>query len=477
MVNLARTTVKIFLANAGRMVISFGGIIFFSRELGAHQIGVFFLFQALLGILAIPADFGIGRGVMKRLSEGQPSGTVISTAIALKLVPLTGLCLGVLLFQKQINEYLGAELAVYLIAALVVQDAAKLMLRALEGELRVADTALPMLSRQVVFVGVGAALLLTGFGVLSLVYGLLAGLSIMLAWGAYRSSLTVGRPSLSQARSLVDYSKYSFVSSVGGYVYGWMDIAIIGLLLTQSAVGVYEIAWRITAVVMLFSTAISTTLYPQVSKWDAEDATEHIEQILPKAIVVPLFFSIPAFFGTVVLSRDILGLVFGPEYAAGWLVLIVLMSEKSFQSVYTILGRTLQGIDRPDLAAKAITVTIGLNLVLNVVLIWEFGIVGAAVATAAAFAANCVIHYYYTSRFVTIRIPFTRVVGATVAGIGMAFVLWGMQTLVTIDTLPRLGFAVCLGVAVYAGFAFLIPPTRDFILENTRGIVESVTAS
>ena len=469
--NLARSSIRVFVASTASSLVVFLGITFFARELGSHQMGVFFLFQALLGMLAIPADFGIGSGVTKRISEGESAGSVVSTAILLKILLLLPFLVGILSFRAPINEYLGAELAHYLVLGLVLQESAKLTIQVLKGELRVGETAGPTFSRKIVYVAVGAVLVVMGSGVQGIIYGLLAGFVTMLVWGAWKSSTSLSSPSLEHARSLFDYSKYAFISSVGGYFYSWMDVAIIGFFLTQSEVGVYEIAWRVTAVIMLFSTSIATTIFPQVSQWNADDATERIEAMLSEAIAPALFVAIPGFLGVILFSREILGFVFGPEYTAAWLVLIILMGEKVVQSVHIILGRSLQGIDRPDLAAKAGLVAMALNLVLNVVLVLEYGIVGAAIATAVSFVVNSLLHAYYLSKFISIRIPYARIGGCTAASLGMALVLYVVASVVAISSFPRLMLIILLGVVIYSGFVLVIPASRGVILNNIRRVV------
>lgn len=469
--NLARSSIRVFAARAVSSLIVFLGITYFARKLGSYQMGIFFLFQALMGLIAIPADFGLNSSVTKRLSEGKSPGTILSTAVLLKILLLLPFVLGIVFFQERINGYLGAELALLLVLGLVLQEAAKFSMQVLKGELRVGETAGPTFSRKAVYVGVGSILILSGADVRGIIYGLFAGFAAMLGWGVWKSSTPIGSPSIEQARSLFDYSKYAFISSVGGYFYSWMDVAIIGFFLTQSDVGVYEIAWRVTTVVMLFSSSIAMTIFPQVSQWDAEDATGRIESLLSEAIAPALFVAIPAFFGVVLFSREILGLIFGAEYTAAWLVLVILMGEKVVQSVHVILGRSLQGIDRPDLAAKAGVISMMLNFVLNIGLIFAFGIIGAAVATALSFIVNSLLHAYYLSRFVTIQVPYAQIGGCLIASFGMALVLSVIESVVPPESLPLLLLFIILGIVSYGGFALIVPSSRGVILDNVRRVV------
>lgn len=468
--NIARSSIKLFLANAGGTAISFLGITYFAHELGAAVLGVFFLFEAILGILSIPADFGIRGAVEKRISEGRSPAEVLSTAVMLKLLPLAIIVIAILLLRGIIDRYLGANIAIFLVFAIILQEFAQLMVFVMQGELRVEETALLRLSRHVVWVGVGGVLTLLGYGILGLVYGLIAGLAVMLVWGLFRRDTEFGQPSLDHARSLFDYSKYAFISSVGAYFYQWMDIAIIGIFLTQTHVGAYEVAWRVTLIVMLFSRAIATTVFPQISEWSAAGTTEAIEDLIPDAVSASLFFVIPAFFGVAVFSREILGLVFGQDFTIAWLVLIILMGEKIFQAPHLILGKSLQGINRPDLAARSGVVAMVLNFTLNVLLVWQFGIVGAAIATTISFIVNSILHGYYLSRFITIRLPCREISWYIISSAFMSLLLLVIRRWIPINSVLVLGSVVAFGVLAYLLLALLSPRIRGRIRKTTSSL-------
>jgi len=468
--DLARSSLKLFIANLANAAIGFLGITYFAQKLGATPMGIFFLFEALLGMLAIPADFGLRGAVEKRISEGESPGVLLSSAIALKFVPITAIVLAILLLRSYINNYLGADVAVFLAVAIVLQEAAQLSIFVLKGELRVGETAVLQVARQAIWVGLGAILVSRGFGAKGLIYGLLTGLGVMLLWGWYKSSTSPERPSREHARSLFDYGKYNMVSSIGGYFYSWMDVALIGLFLTQAHVGAYEVAWRVTTIVLLLSNAIAESVLPQVSRWDTEGASSKIESAIRETITPSLLLVIPSFFGAVVFSREILGIVFGEEFTIAWLVLIILMGEKILQSIHKILGRSLQGVDRPDLAAYATVAAVLANLLLNVVLIVRFGIVGAAIATTISFALNTFLHGYFLSRFVRIDFPMGEIGWLVVASIVMTAGLGLLSMFVELSNLYRLVFVILLGAAMYGGTVLLYRPLREKVTNWTLSL-------
>ncbi|WP_254765006.1 flippase [Natrinema marinum] len=453
--DIARSSLKVFVSNVGGAVVLFLGIAFFARELGAAQLGVFFLFQALLRFLSLPATLGLNTAIIKRISEGRSPEQTLSTGLVLKLVLLSVIVPILVAASPILNEYLGAELALLLAVTLVVQEVAEVMIDALEGELRVGETAIITFTHSVTWIGVGAILVTRGYGATGLAYALLIGYAAELALAAYKVETGIGSPSRDLARSLVNYSKYATVSDANGYMHSWMDILVISFFLAPAAVGVYEVAWQVAAPVLLFTSAISTTIFPQISSWEATGSIEAVERLFSRVVTPAVLLTIPAFFGVLLLSREILELVYGPEYTAAWLVLIILVGGKIPRAIRILAGNSLFGLNRPDYVTRAALVDIIGNLVLNFVLIWQFGIVGAAVATVVSMTAGTVVRTYYLSQLMRLRVRYDEILWCVGSATGMYLVLYAMKQRYPVDSLPTLLAFVVAGVAIYGALVSL----------------------
>jgi O-antigen/teichoic acid export membrane protein len=179
-VNLARSSVAVYIANASSAALGFGGIVLFARELGATTMGAFFLFQAAGGGLRVLADFGVTAAVKKRLSEhGGDNTATLSTAALVKTVLISLIVGGILLGSGWINGYLGATLASWLALSIVVQEASVLAINVLQGELRVAESAVIRSVRRVVWVVIGFWLVVRGWGIHGVVAGYIAGFAVV----------------------------------------------------------------------------------------------------------------------------------------------------------------------------------------------------------------------------------------------------------------------------------------------------------
>jgi len=355
---------------------------------------------------------------------------------------------------------IAKKLTFALTAAIAIQTLGRLGLSTLRGELRVGESAIAMALRPLGWLVIGYILVRQGYGVHGIVWGYIAGSFATLAVAWWKVSISPSWPSVHHAKSLLEYGRYSFISTIGGYFYSWMDVAILsafvalGIASTRGAIGAYENAWRVSMVVMVVASSIAMSLFPQVSRWDAENATDRIESIIPKALLPGLLVVFPAFAGTLVLADDIMGALFGPEFTIASLALVILTAEKILQSVHVVLGRSLQAIDRPDLAAYATVVAVIINLVLNVILIWEYGIVGAAIATTVSFAVNTALHAYYVNQFLDIRFPTSETLWSIVAATIMGGTVYAVDSAVLINGILDLLAIVSFGVFVYTAVLF-----------------------
>lgn len=467
---IAKASIKLFVAKFLGAILGFIGLALFARELGPSQLGVYFLFQALLGVIAIPANFGIRGAIQKRISEGNSQGEYLSSAILLKFIALIALSCVIIIFKNHINSYLGSELAVLLVIGIIIQEFGRLSLAVLKGELRVGETALLQMIRQGIWLTAGWIFILRGFRVNSLVYSLILSYGVLMILGWTKSSTSLDTPSFGKVRSLVDYGRYDALGNLSQYFFNWMDVLLIGYFLASSDVGAYETAWRVTIVVTLFSRALATTIFPQISQWDAIETKDRIESTVSAALFPSLMFVIPSFFGTLVLSKQILEVVFGPSYTVAWIVLILLMGQKVIEGFYIILGSALNGVDRPDLAAQATVVATLSNLFLNVALIQSVGIIGAALATSGSFLINAVLHYHYTTKVIDITIPIKRIGWSIISSGVMALFIFSLKLNIIIDNIFYLTAIIVIGAIVYLSMLLLLPSLRTDVFKKVKSI-------
>ncbi|WP_227132771.1 oligosaccharide flippase family protein [Halorubellus salinus] len=462
--SLSTSTFKMLLSKSANAILFFGGITLFARRLPSNELGVFFLYLALLGVCSIPADLGVRAALEKRLSEGEAAAEILGSALAFKTLTLAvvgGLLLAMGTF---IDSYAHFPITPYLVLGLVVQEFSRFSIQTVRGELRVGETAIIEVGRRFTWVTSSFLLLEYGYGPEALLIGQIVGRSLEFVWATTRVDTSLGRPSIARVRSIVAFSKYSTITAVGGRVYQWMDVLVIGFLLTNSHVAAYEIAWQVTLLVLLVSNSIRLNLFPQISQWDAEAATERIQNAISTALGYVLYVSVPAIVGAVLYADEILRFVFGAEYTIASTVLVVLMVEKLFQSVNDVIGISVSAIDRPDLAAKATVASVGVNLVLTPLLIVTVGFVGAAYATMLSWLVNTILHGRYLARHVNFEIPVRLLAWYIVSAVLMGGMLAVLNQYQPVTGVTVLFAQVVVGMVLYLAFSIASIDVRDQVV-------------
>lgn len=469
--NIARTSAIVFSNRFASLIISFLGIAIFARELGAAALGIFFLFQAALSSLQLFTNVGTRISVEKRVSEGEEAADYLTTAILLKLGIIILASIPIFLLSGYIDGYIGLGVTEWLILALILNEFGSLTINVLKGELRVAEAALINLLYTITWIGVGILLVYNDFGTFGLIYAIIIGYLAKLLVGLFAMDTGLGSPSVELAVSLFDYAKYSAIPEIDNYFHSWMDILIIGFILTQAAVGAYEVAWRVAGPVMLVASAIGTTIFPQISSFHSDGKTDEIGTLVSKSIVPSIIIVVPAFLGALLLSTEILELIFGAEFTMAAVALIILIAGKVPRAIRKITGLSLMGMDRPDLVTRAAIVEILTNIGLNIVLIYNFGIVGAAIGTTLSMVLGTFQRVYYLSHLIDIHVQYKQLIWCVLSSVGMYGVLYVIKTGTDITTVPQLLLFVSLGASLYGLFILAYPSLRREIVEQTKKII------
>jgi len=316
--------------------------------------------------------------------------------------------------------------------------------------------------------------LFLGLGFVGLVFGYLIGLVSAVLLGTYFLSIKAKLPSKKHFKSIFSFSKYSWLGSVRATAWNWTDTLILGFFVTSSYIGVYEVAWSVSGVFYFVAVAISSTLFPNISKLASEGKTREIEDILEESMTYVGVLAIPGLIGAILLGKHVLG-IYGKEFGIGYFVLIILVFARLLHCYETGLTSTISGLDRPDLMFRVHGAFLSLNVVGNFLLIYWFGWVGAAVATTSSMAISLVLSISYVNRLLELRVPlrniFHEIFSALIMGIIIYFGLNLFKSLTASTTI----FLVLLGAVTYLTTLLIINrEIRGKILNLTNEVIGSM---
>ncbi len=448
----------------------FVGIAVFANILNPEQLGMFFLFRSLVNVFSFVGDLGVGGALEKRMSEGEHKSKKFTTAIILVIPPVLILLGSILFFESIISSYLGKDITQLLILGSIAEIFNNIVSNTLRGELKVTEVGLLDLFQRLIWFFGGVLIILCGVQSNPLIYMYITGAGVSGIAGMYIQDTSVSIPSVKTARSLFQYAKYDIVTGAGSKLYNWFDILVIGAFLSPVAVAAYETAWALSSASIVLGKAIQTSVFPQFSAWAAENKNEKIKETLDQMVIGALFLVVPSLFGVVAISEELLMYIYGQEYRIAANALIVLMAVRLIQAFGQTIGRTLQAIDRPDQAAYSVTIGGILNISLNIVMVWRFELLGAAVATLISYIVVEWMRFYYLRKNMFVSIPSRKIVWCVFSSGIMLTGLSIIKRFYTISGIVPLILIVLIGVVFYVGMIYIHPYFREVI----QSIVSSI---
>ena len=424
---LGQTSLLYFLSKVSGSLLGALATVYIARILGAEPLGVYHLVIGLVSWFAILGRVGVSKAIAKRVSEGSDEGEYVVAGATVILLMFIFAAAVIVLFRGQIVEYVGYPATGYVVLILFVVLLNGLVNSLLTGlhlvhisgilsPLRTGGRALAQVS-----------LIIAGVSTASLFIGHLVGYFLVVGIGIYyvvRNVPSFSRPSQSHFEGLFDFAKFSWLGSLQSRMFSYTDIVVLGFFVSSGLVGVYAVAWNVAHFFILFSGALSTTLFPEMSSISAQNNSQAVGRIVEQSLSFGGLFLIPGFLGGAILGERVLR-IYGPEFPKGATILTLLILANLFMGYQDQLLNTLNAIDRPELAFRVNIIFIGVNLSLNVVLIYLYGWIGAAVATTVSVAISLFFAYWYVNSIIEFDAPVGEVARQWFAAILMSGVVSG----------------------------------------------------
>ncbi len=184
---------------------------------------------------------------------------------------------------------------------------------------------------------------------------------------------------------------------------------VIGSIMLSVDVGYYNAADPISRIPLVISLSVSTVLLPATAEAYALKDHKMLQQYVVDCLRYSILTVLPLCVMISIFSIPIISLLFGSQYIQGSGALSILVIGMSFYSIYMICSSILQGIGYPRLPMYILLIGTGLNLVLNIVLVYSYGIVGAAIGTTITTCILMIVIMYFVIKNTKISIPWRNI--------------------------------------------------------------------
>jgi O-antigen/teichoic acid export membrane protein len=243
---------------------------------------------------------------------------------------------------------------------------------------------------------------------------------------------------------------------------GRLDLYLVGLFLGESAAGIYGMARQVRTPIRQVRQSFDGLLTPIVSRTLSLAGAVRTGQATASATRLILAIQLPMLIALVALGRPLLRWI-GPEFAAGYVAMLLLAAAEAIQGAFGVSDLILL-YRRPAYILWLTAIGAAVNVAAGIALIPHFGVEGAAAAALIAYIAANLARRIFLARGFGIHVPIAYAGAPLLAGAA------GAAAAAALAGVP--GLACFTGLAVYAltlGAALRLGRTSlamtDFVIE------------
>lgn len=170
----------------------------------------------------------------------------------------------------------------------------------------------------------------------------------------------------------------SFASKVNDII----DTIMLGFLLSNTAVGFYVAAIKLSSMVKDLITSVISSFMPRSSYYLENNKVDEYKKIINKILGMAFFFSIPATLGLIFLCEPLISIFSGENYLPAAPTMKLLAFTIIFTSFNSFLSNViLVPTKKENFMLYAQIVALTANVTLNYFFIKQWGVFGAGLAT------------------------------------------------------------------------------------------------
>jgi len=276
-------------------------------------------------------------------------------------------------------------------------------------------------------------------------------------------------PKFLKTKEYLAFSLPSVCGSISFWVLQSSDKYFVGFLLGTLFVGYYAPAYTLGFCLTFFIAPLSFLLPPTLSKHHDENKLDEVKIYLKFSLKYFLAVAIPALFGLSALSKQLLTALSNLEIAQhSYYVIPFIASSTLLFGIYTIFGEVLSLKKKTIILGVVWFIAAILNIILNIILIPQFGILGAAIATLLGYLFATTVTCYYSCKEIQFEIDWKFISKSIISSVLMAVLIFKINP----DNFSQTLMMVVLGAALYFFVIFLLKGFNKKEVEFIKGFLK-----
>ena len=401
---LAKNTTVLFIANIISYLLGFFTTLYTARYLGVEGFGIISLALSLTGIFGVFTDLGLATLTTREVSRDKPQANKYIGNTAVMKVFLAFLTFGLISLVVYILNYpQTVKDVVYLITLSVIFGAFTGIFNSIfQAFEKMEYMSLNIILNAVLMLAGVLTVIYYGLGIIALssVYFISSGIILILTFFIYswkfflpkiHLDLNFWKPTIKEA-------SFFGLSSILVVIYFYIDSVMLSVMVGNSAVGIYNAAYKLIFVLLFIPSVFVTSIFPVMSQ-HFESSKNLLKIEYEKSVKYLFAIAMFIFVYGFLFADKIILIIYGGSYNASIPTLQALIFVVPIIFITSLFGNILGAINRQRIVTIVAGANALLNITLNLILIPKFSYIGASVATVATEGLGFILMFIYISKY------------------------------------------------------------------------------
>ncbi|TDL78990.1 flippase [Peribacillus frigoritolerans] len=246
-----------------------------------------------------------------------------------------------------------------------------------------------------------------------------------------------------------------FLPQVAMQIYFVLNKTMLGIFSSNIEVGIYDYADKILKMALAVVTSLGMVMLPRMANTFVKGDLVKARDYLSKSLDFSTLIAIPIMFGLAGIAKEFIPWYMGKEFS-GSAVVLEILSPTIFLMAWSGVFGTQYLVPLGKMREYTTSLYIGaiINLIINFILIREYGAVGAAIGTLCAEITVIVVQILFVRKDIDIRRVTPKLIIYLISGglmFGVVRFIGGLLGSTIITTFVQ----VLVGIIIYFGIVIL----------------------
>ncbi len=391
--SVAKNTAFMTTASIGQKAVSFLYFTLLARYfLPVEDVGKYFVALSFAAMFSILGDIGLSPVLTREVAKVKnKAGHYLRLVLTTKLI--TNLLAYVLIFiLTGVLGYSSELRNLILVAGLVmILDSIHLTLYAVFRSLQdIRWESIGMFGSQVLTMILGLYAVMNGFPLIALIWVFVISSLLNVLY----AGLMLWKKHFIKFFLVFDWVllKKIFImalpfalAGVFARIYSSLDTILLERMIGEYEAGIYSVPYKITFAFSFIPMALIASVYPKMSEYFVCNISK-LKNLFIDSSRYLLIIAAPIALGIMVTAKDIVVLLYGPDFSGSVLPLQLLILSLIFSFASFPVGSVLNACNKQHIQTAIMGVVMVVNAVLNFIFIPKFGAVAAGAAATTSYA-------------------------------------------------------------------------------------------